>query len=174
MVVSLGLLQIMFRVQGSDQRQTFSRKVFESQFANLRGSNAIRTSPGWQSNNSAILCLVFVPEKTLRYDKDALLQRLCLLSENGRCSFRRQVFGACPSATSSEICIALAPPRSKLLQTLLALKAEASLDDQNPKKQEINEISVPVVPFFSSCILPGDASTCVASPTVGANCVASF
>lgn len=70
-------------------------------------------------------------------------------------------------ATSSEICIALGTSKEQTFAKFAGLISGGTIGDQNRKKQEINEIpyiSVPVVPFFSSYILPGDAATCVASP----------
>ena len=80
--------------------------------------------------------------------------------------FRRRplfVWRRVQSATSSEICIALGTSTEQTFAKFAGLKsilkAVVPLDDQNRKKQEINEIPLPVVPVFSSYILPGDAAT---------------
>ena len=74
---------------------------------------------------------------------------------------------ACPFATSSEICIALGTSKEQTFAKFAGLISGGTIG--RPKSQETGDqrnpyISVPVVPFFSSYILPGDAATCVASP----------
>ena len=67
----------MFRVLGSDPETGFSRGQTQSVQVQADNPHTTRQSFAW----------FLSPKKPLRHDKDALLQRLCLLSEDRRCLF---------------------------------------------------------------------------------------